>query len=289
MNRSALSAVLLAASFFSGCQANDPAAPAMATPSVALSRPKVPLGAPVDMTYKFVVDKDAKFTMDYHVMVHFGDQDDQLMYTDDHDPPKPTSQWKPGETIEYTRTFFAPVYPYLGEATVEVGMYSAGDKLRVPMTGVDTGHRSYKVAKFQLVPQNEGVAMIYHDGWHPVEGAAANGTGWHWTKKDALFSVRNPKKESLLYLDVDNPSALFNMPQQITVSLGGKQLDQFAVTPKTPVLRKTAIPASAWGNADNVELKISVDKTFVPDSLSPTAKDPRVLGIRVLHAAIVAQ
>ena len=78
----------------------------MVTPAVVISRTKVPLGTPVEMTYKFVVARDAKFTMDYHVMVHFGDQDDQLMYVDDHDPPKPTSQWKPGETIEYTRTFF---------------------------------------------------------------------------------------------------------------------------------------------------------------------------------------
>ena len=69
----------------------------------------------------------------------------------------------------------------------------------------------------------------------------------------------------------------------------GMQLDQLVVTPKTPVLRKIAIPASVWGDADNVELRISVDKTFVPDSLSPTAKDSRVLGIRVSHAAIVPQ
>jgi hypothetical protein len=287
MNRSAIPAILLAAVSFAGCQASDPAAPAMVTPGVTLSRAKVALGTPVEMTYKFVVAGDAKFTQDYHVMVHFADQDDQLMYTDDHDPPKPTSQWKAGETIEYTRTFFTPVYPYVGDATIEVGLYSPGEKLRVPMAGTDTGHRSYKIAKFQLVPQAEGVQMIYQQGWHPVEGAAANGTGWHWTKKDAIFSVANPKKECVLYLDVDNPSALLDTPQQVTISLGGNRLDQFVVTPKQAVLRKIAIPSSAWGSADNVELHVSVDKTFVPDALSPAAKDPRELGIRVLHAAIV--
>jgi hypothetical protein len=213
-----------------------------------------------------------------------------LMYTDDHDPPTPTTAWKPGQTVEYTRTFFTPAYPYVGEATIEIGMYAPNEKLRVPMAGPgvsDTGHRSYKIAKFQLLAQADGIQMIYQEGWHPVEGATANGVGWHWTKKEGVFNVKNPKKDAVVYLDLDNPSALFNMPQQITVSLGGTMLEQFSVTPRTPVLRKIPISTAAWGSTDTVELKVGVDKTFVPDTLLPTAKDPRELGIRVLHAAIV--
>src|SRR5947208_661513 len=166
MNRSAIPVLLLTAFALSGCQASDPVAAPMVTPSVTFSRSRVALGSPIEMTYKFVVAPDAKFTQNYHVMVHFGDQDDQLMYTDDHDPPTPTSAWKPGQTIEYTRTFFTPVYPYVGPASIEIGMYAPSDKLRVPMTGTDTGHRSYKLTTFQLLPQTEGIQTIYQDGWH---------------------------------------------------------------------------------------------------------------------------
>lgn len=292
MNRSAARAywiVVAGAVALSGCSASDPAAPPMVTPSVTLSRQKVVLGTPVEMTFKFVVAKDAKFTADEHVMVHFGDRDDQLMYTDDHDPPKPTSAWKPGETIEYTRTFFAPAYPYVGEATIEVGMFSAGEKYRVPMAGTDTGHRSYKVATFQLAPQTEGVQLIYNEGFHPVEGAAANGVGWHWTKKDATFAVKNPKKDSVLYLEVDNPTTMLKAPQEVTVSINGTTIDQFTLPPQKAMLRKLPVAAGAWGGSDNAELKISVDKTFVPEQVSPDNKDPRELGIRVMHAAVVPQ
>lgn len=260
----------------------------MATPTLTLSRQNVPLGTPVDMTYKFVVANDAKFTTNYHVMVHFGDQDEQLMYTDDHDPPTPTSTWKPGQTIEYTRTFFTPTYPYIGNATVEIGLYAPGEKLRVPMAGTDTGHRSYKVATFQLQPQTDGVPAIYSVGWHGVEGATANGVGWHWTKKDATLVVKNPKKDCVFYLDVDNPSPLVTAAQTVTVSVGPAMVDQFSLSPGKPaVLRKIAIGADGWGASDNVELKIDVDKTFVPAELSTTMRDPRELGIRVLHAAVV--
>ena len=259
----------------------------MVTPTLTFSRAKVALGTPVDMTYKFVVAPDAKFTSDFHVMVHFADQDEQLMYTDDHDPPKPTSQWKPGETIEYTRTFFTPVYPYVGVTSVEIGMFAPNEKLRVPMAATDTGHRSYRIASFQLVPQNEGVQMIYKDGFHAVEGAAANGTSWHWTKKQARFDVTNPKKDAVFYFDVDNPSPLLNAPQQVTVSVNGMTIEQFTLAPRELARRKIKIPASTWGSADRVDLVIDVDKTFIPSALSDS-KDPRELGIRVMHAAIVA-
>lgn len=224
MNRVGFSAaVLLGVSLLSACQANDPVASPMVTPTLTLSRQRVPLGGPIEMTYKFVVANDAKFTSNYHVMVHFADRDGQLMYTDDHDPMPPTSTWKPGQTVEYTRTFFTPVYPYVGDASIEIGMYAPGEKLRVPMAGPginDTGHRSYTIATFQLLDQKEGVQAIYQDGWHAVEGATANGVGWHWTRKEATFAVKNPKRDCVFYLDVDNPSALFNTPQQITVSAG---------------------------------------------------------------------
>ncbi len=260
----------------------------MVTPTVTLSRQNVPVGTPVDMTYKFVVAPDAKFATNYHVMVHFGDQDEQLIYTDDHDPPTPTSAWKPGQTIEYTRTFFTPTYPYVGATSVEIGLYAADQKLRVPMAGVDTGHRSYKVASFQLQPQTEGVQTIYRDGWHAVEGAPANGVGWHWSKKVATLAVANPNKDCVLYLQADNPSELLTSEQTATVSIGGSMLDQFAITPaRPPVLRKISIPASAWNGADTLEVKLAVDTTFVPEKLSPSSHDARELGIRVLHAAVV--
>ncbi len=260
----------------------------MVTPTVTLSRQNVPVGTPVDMTYKFVVANDAKFTTNYHVMVHFGDQDEQLIYTDDHEPPTPTSSWKPGQTIEYTRTFFTPTYPYIGAADIEVGLYAQGEKLRVPMAGVDTGHRSYKVATVQLRPQNEGVQAIYRDGWHAVEGAPANGIGWHWTKKVGTLAVSNPKGDSILYLQVDNPSPLLASDQIVSVSVGPSMLDQFTVTPtKPPVLRKISLPSSVWDNAENVDVSIAVDKTFVPEKLSSSVHDTRELGVRVLHAAVV--
>jgi hypothetical protein len=261
----------------------------MATPSLTLNPTQVPLSYPVDMTYKFVVASDAKFTKNYHVMVHFADQDERLLYQDDHDPPVPTSQWAPGQTIEYTRRFFTPVYPFVGDATLEVGLYCDGCPLRAPLGGADVGHRSYAVAHLQLLPQSEGVAVIYKDGWYEGEGSDTAGDGaWHWMRKNATLGIKNPKKDSVLYLKVGNSSGSYKEPQHVTVSLaGGAPLDQFTISPEQKVtLRTIQIPAASWGAGDTVDLQLSVDKSFVPDLLWPP-NDRRELAVQVFKAVVV--
>ena len=287
----ALVSVGLAGILASGCRQKKESAPPMATPSVTLSRDKVPLGGPIDITYKFVVANDAAFMQNYRVMVHVVDPNEELMWTDDHDPPVPTTGWKPGQTIEYTRTVFVPVYPYVGEAMIEIGLYGPPNEPRVPLSGEDVGQRAYRVARLQLAPQSEAVFSVYKDGWHPAEQAEHNAmVEWHWTKKVATLAVRNPKRDCVLYLDLDNPGGVFDEPQQVTVrigSTGGTVLDQFTLTPKKAILRKIAMPAAVMGADENVDVRIEVDKTFVPTRLSPASRDPRELGVRVFHAVVV--
>jgi hypothetical protein len=288
----ALVVTSLVATLVSGCGKKQEAAPPMATPSVTLSRDKVPLGGPIDITYKFVVASDAAFKQDYRVMVHVVDPNEELMWTDDHEPPVPTKEWKPGQTIEYTRTVFVPVYPYVGEAVIQVGLYGQPNEPRVVLAGEDVGQRAYRVARLQLAPQSEAVFSVYKDGWHPAEQAEHNAmVEWHWTKKVATLAVRNPKRDCVLYLELDNPGGVFDEAQQVTVSAGREgaaALDQFTIVPgKKAILRKIPMPATAMGPDENVDVRIEVDKTFVPNRLSPASRDPRELGVRVFHAVVV--
>ena len=272
----------------SACRKKDAAAPPVATPTVIVSRAHAPLGSPLDITYKFDVAGNAHFDEDYRVMVHVLDSDDEMMWTDDHTPPVPTTQWKPGQTVEYTRTVFVPVFPYVGEATIQLGLYSAGTQKRLPLGGQDMGQRAYKVAKLQLLPQTENVFAVFKDGWYPAEVADHNPTvEWQWTKKEATLAFKNPKKDSIFYLDVDNAGGVFQQSQEVKIGLGGQTLDEFALGAKQQVLRKIPITAAQLGSGEMAEIRISVDKTFVPASI-PAAnnKDPRELGIRVFHAFV---
>jgi hypothetical protein len=283
-----IAAAVSAAVTAAGCHRPEKDQPGVATPSITLSQDRVPLGSPIDITYKFVVARNAPaFAENYRVFVGIVDADNQLMWTDDHNPPKPTTAWKPGETISYTRTVFVPVYPYVGEANVHMGLYSTTTQKRLPMIGENVGQHSYKVAKLQLQPQTDNVFTVFKDGWHPAEVAASNPlVEWQWTKKSATIAFKNPRTDALFYLDVDNPGGVFNQGQHVRVSISDRTVDEFDITPQQETLRKIALTKTQLGASDMVEVELDVDKTFVPALVLASSKDPRELGIRVFHAFI---
>jgi hypothetical protein len=270
------------------CRGEEAEPTPVATPSFSLSQTRVPLGSPVEVTYKFTVAPNAPpITENYRVFVHFLDSDRERMWTDDHDLPIPTTQWKPGQVIEYTKTMFVPVYPYMGPTTVEMGLYSQTLNSRLPLAGQNNGQRGYTVGHLELLPQTENIFVMFKEGWHPAETPPDNAAvEWQWTKKEATLSVRNPKKDVTLYLHLDSPG-LFSEPQQVTVTLGDQTIDSFTIEPKKELIRKPKITAAQLGTADVVDLKVAVDKTYVPAVITGgTNRDPRELGVRVFHAYV---
>jgi len=274
-----------------GCRRKPAVAPPVATPSLTINHPKAALGSPIDITYKFVPAANAKFDDDYRVMVHVVDADEELMWADDHNPPVPTTKWVPGVPVEYTRTIFVPVYPYIGDASIEVGLYSTKTQKRLPLAGDDVGQRAYRVAHIQLQPQTENVFTLFKDGWHPAEVADKNASvEWQWTKKSATIDFKNPKKDVVFLLDLDNPGSVFREPQQVTVSIDGSAVKQFTVSPAERLLQKIPLTAAQLGTGETTEVEIDVDKTYVPALLTAAnSKDPRELGVRVFHAFVDAR
>ena len=273
---------LVAAFAAHGCGRKAEEEPPVATPSLTLSRDRVAIGSPVKLTYKFEVAPGAKIDGDYLVFVHVLDPDGEQLWTDDHAPAVPTSKWTPGQTIDYTRTVFAPNYPYVGEARVRVGLYSQSTQRRLALAGNDISRREYEVARFQLLPQSENIFLIFKDGWHPAEVSADNPSSeWQWTQKTATISFRNPKKDATFYVEYDARSDLFTPPQQVTVRAGGQTVGTFAAQSREPALLTFPITAAQFGGGEMAEIAIEVDKTFKPGSA-----DTRELGIRVFHAFV---
>ena len=281
-----LAAVALLAT---GCHKRQVAGPPVATPSLSVSRTRIALGSPIDLHYHFVVAPDARFSEDYRVMVHFVNAGGDLMWTDDHEPPVPTSQWKPGQTIDYTRTMFVPVYPYVGPASIEIGLYSARSNERLPLSGADVGQRAYRVAQVDILPQTASVPLSYLTGWNSQEvPPGQTAVRWRWTQKEAVIVCPNPKADATFFLDLDNPSDAFPDGQQVTVSLNDQTVATFALPARTRKLERIAMTAAQFGAGASATIRISADKSFVPATIpAMNNKDPRELGVRVFNAFLL--
>ena len=281
-------AALVALVATAGCGGEQTQGPPVATASVTLNHDRVPAGSPLELTYKFVVADNASFPEDLRVFVHVVDADEEQMWTDDHDPQIPTSQWKPGQTVEYTRTIFVPVFPYVGDATLIMGLHSTKDQRRMTLAGDDIGQQSYRVARMQLLPPSDNLFTVYKDGWNPAEGSPQDPSlEWQWTKKQATLAFKNPKKDALFYFDIDSPNKELHGVQQVQLVLGGQTVETISVTPDQRTLHKIKLPGNLMGDAELAELQILVDTTFVPQVVTNGAsKDPRELGVRVFHAYV---
>lgn len=271
-----------------GCAPKEETEPPVATVTVVVNHPRAALGSPIDVTYTFVVAPQASFDRAYRAFVHFVDADGELMWTDDHVPVPPTTEWKPGQTVQYTRTLFVPIYPYVGEASIQLGLYEDQAQRRLPLVGESVGQRSYKVATLTLLPQTENVFVIFKDGWHPAEVSPDNvAVEWQWTKKDATLTFRNPRRDVTFFLHVDGRPRLLPEPQTVTIRSGDVVLDTFQLGSLDEVIRRVPISAAQMGSGEMAELKIGVDRTFVPATLQGGDRsDTRELGLRLFHAFV---
>jgi hypothetical protein len=170
--RGPLASFIAVIALTTGCAGGEEAAPPVATPSVTLSTPVAAIGSPLEMSYRFAIAPDAPALSDnYWVFVHFLDTDGELMWTDDHQPPTPVGQWKPGSTVEYQRTMFVPKFPYVGETRVAIGLFSRTSGERLPLVGEARGQRSYQVATFEMALQSDSFFVAFQNGWHGAEAA----------------------------------------------------------------------------------------------------------------------
>jgi len=284
----ALALTLLLCAAVSCTRAAD-TTPPVASAEVTLSRPRVAQGSPVDVTYRFQRQEDETLPEGrYRVFVHVVDADEELMWTDDHEPPVPPQKWQPGQPIEYSRTMFVPMYPYVGGAKMIVGVYDLATNRRLKLSNPDRGDRSYQVATFELLPQTENVYLIYKDGWHPAEVAPENpAVEWKWMRKEATIAFRNPKRDATFIVQMDNPAEAASAASEVDVRIGDHSIGTVSLASTDASISKLEIPASHLGSADMVELRLVADRTFVP-ALDPSVKsnDTRELGARVFHAFI---
>lgn len=253
-------------------------------PSFQVNRARAPLGSAIEVTYTWKLAPGAKkLDQDYRALVHFLDSHKVVLFTDDHVPTPPTTQWEPGKTYTYHRTVFIPIYPYVGDVTVAMGLYPAsGRGERVNLQGEDIGLRAFKVSQMEFLPQTENIFLVYKEGWHSPESSPQNPSLERtWTKKDALVSFKNPKKDIILYLEADTNYKAFKQPPVLTLSIGDQGIT-VPIEDSEVFLKKVRFKAADLGDQEWVDLRLAMNESFVPKDVGIN-NDDRELGLMVYH------
>jgi hypothetical protein len=241
----------------------------------------------VKMNYSFSFTEKfspSNLSDDYKIFVHLWRmKNKEMLLQDDHTPVKSVSQWKVGETLDYSRVIFIPQFldefeiDFEGfeEVKLTVGLYK-------PSAEEDKIVLFNKVIKIQAASLN-APELVYDEGWNQPETDPkvkdAQERTWRWTKKKAVCIVENPRKESLLIIRGGVDKAII-ADQNVIFKLNDKVLEKFV--PETAKFSKRfVITPEQMGNDDEFKLTIETDKTFIPSDLNKDINDDRELGVQI--------
>jgi hypothetical protein len=272
------------------CSSDDDAPP-VAEPSVAVPG-SAAIGRVIDVTYRFVVPATAPaFDHDYTVFVHVVDERGNRLWTSDHQPPTPTRQWRAGSVVEYTRPMRVPRSAREGRVRLRIGLYLPETGQRMPLSGERVGRRIYDVAAFDVHAAPAGQAdTFFAQGWHGLEVSPdAQGVEWRWSRQEAIVLLRNPERDCVVVIELDQPVMLETGPQRVEVRVGADVVDSFEVPHSQLLLRRIPVPAAALGTEEYARVALRVDRTFVPARIGRGgANDQRELGVRVFSVEIAS-
>jgi hypothetical protein len=219
---------------------------------------------------------------DYRVFAHFVDPGGTILFTDDHEPPVPTSDWVAGQDVVYKRALFGPRVLWDGPLAMEVGLYrpELNQKLGIGRHGDES---RIGVGQLTLAPL-ETEHVFYGRGFYLAERAAKNQL-WRWTEKTADATIVNPRKDSVLHLALSGEPGAHADPLQVRVLVNGDEVSRLEVSGKGPQTFSLPLSSDLLGNADSLSLGLEADKTFVPAEVG-LGEDDRVLGVRVFHVCL---
>ena len=275
-----------------GCKRSKSGEVTPIVPKVEFNRTKIPAGSAIEITYTWTVEPGAKrLGQEYRALVHFLDEKRVKLFDDDHIPVPPPSEWEPGKTYTYKRTRFVPVLPYAGPVEVRMGLYpfpGRGDRLA--LKGEDVGLREYKVASVELQPHTENIYVAWKEGFHAPEAHAENPMiEQTWTKQNAVISFKNPKRDVIVYLEADTCVKCFGDTRpELTLAIGPSVGLKVPIQDPDLFLRKIRVKAADLGTEEYVDIKLSMNASFVPKLMSPPqSNDDRVLGLRISNVSVV--
>ena len=129
------------------------------------------------------------------------------------------------------------------------------------------------------------VLVEFTDGWYAREWA--DESSWRWTQQVATLAFPNPRTDVALDLEYNPRVDLFeDSPRTLTITVGDQVARSLALDATGRQHMTVSLPVTLLGEPDRVEVRITVDRPFVPANVRPDSQDIRELGIQVYRVAV---
>ena len=139
-----------------------------------------------------------------------------------------------------------------------------------------------------LVTADEKVGLVlvdFTDGWYAREWA--DGSSWRWTQQVATLAFPNLRTDVVLDLEYNARADLFEgSPRTLTITVGDELARSLVLDATGRRQIRLLVPVTLLGEQDPAEVRIAVDRPFVPANLRPDSQDTRELGIQVYRVAV---
>jgi hypothetical protein len=279
-----------------GCRRRSaaPPPPLDITPRATVSPASVPAGGPIAIDYLWSVGPTATpLTGRYRAFVHFLDDEGALLFTDDHAPAPPPSEWQAGQSYSYRRVTLTAEFPFVGTAKLVVGLYDADSGARVPLAGADAGQRRIHVADPVLRPRDLDRRVRCDGFYEPEAPLAAPLVVSRFMGRQVDCRFPNPREDVVLFVRADIEPQAFSAPPRLRITSDARA----AVTTwyagelplsSEPALVHVPVAARLLGRGADATFRLSMSETYRPAAFG--GGDPRELSLRVfgLHAVPAA-
>src|SRR5438445_207118 len=98
-------------------------------------------------------------------------------------------------------------------------------------------------------------------------------------KKLAIISFKNPKKDIIVYLEADTNYKAFDQPPVLTIAVGNKAGLVVPIENSEVFLKKVHVKAADLGDQEWVDLRLSMNQSFIPKAKGINPSDDRELGL----------
>jgi hypothetical protein len=217
------------------------------------------------------------------LFVHFVGPDGKKVFQDDHQPPTPSAQWTPGQSLRHSRLLILPPLEKATPYTVLAGLYCV-DRPNQPFglsgTPEREGETRYRVASGTIQPYVRPLSeeTIGFEGWFPEEYDIPGRTSWRWMGREAKLILANRGQDSLLYLEGGLPQPVFPTPTTLRLQLDGQPLGQVTTGTDGKLSALYHLKKEQLGSGSTAVLSLTADQTFVPKDKG-LGGDDRILGI----------